>query len=301
MNPIWSGEMRLGINHHLLFPRSFDSAEAHSATLPQVLAMEPFEAVDLFLLYEGDAAERVVEQVQASGKEVIYNCPLMIGDGLNPHSFDAGVRSRTIERLYTHLNRAKRLGARKIVIASGVDPEPSAREAQAALFVDYIVQACAYAGPEVELLLEPFDRGIGKHLLIGPSMEARAVVEQVHALGALNFGILLDMGHVPIMNETFEHAAGVLGPYIRHVHLGNCVMRDSTNPLYGDMHPPWGYPGGENDGAEAARFLRALRSCGYLAPGKRPTVTLEMRPYPGMSEAESVAVFLEKLGQACCG
>jgi sugar phosphate isomerase/epimerase len=295
---IWSNDFRLGINHHLLYPQSFDSADIHSATLPVLLAMEEFEVVDMFLLYKGEAAEQVVEQVLASGKEVIYNCPLMLGDDLNPHSFDATVRGRTLEKLQHQLDRAKQLRAKKVVIASGIDPAPSSRKEQSELFVDYIVQACEYAGPELELLLEPFDRGIGKHLLIGPSIEARAIARQVHARGAMNFGILLDMGHVPIMNETFEHSAGILGPYIKHVHLGSCVMRDPTNPLYGDMHPPWGYPGGENDVEELTRFLRALRASGYLAPGKRPTVTFEMRPYPRMSEAASIEIFLEKLEQA---
>jgi sugar phosphate isomerase/epimerase len=289
--------MRLGINHHLLFPRSFESAETHIRTLPQVLAMDAFEVVDLFILDES-YLDRAAGLVAQSGKQAVYNCPLMTGPGFNPHSFDEAVRQTTLSEAKLHMDRAKLLGARMAVVASGSDPGEDDRAKQSILFADYVAELCRYAGPELELIIEPFDRSIGKRLLIGSTPEAAAIVELVRKLGVGNVGLLIDMGHVPLMEETFDFAIRHSAPYIRHVHLGSCVMNNPSDPLYGDMHPPWGYPGGENDVPELVQFLCGLFEVGYLGEGKRPTVTFEMRPYPNRSESASVALFIDKLEEA---
>jgi len=293
----WRDNSRLGINHHLLFPASFDSADVHLATLPVPLGMEVFSIVDC-MIPDARHEEQAVALIRASGKEAIYNCPLMTGPGLNPHGADESARARAEAEVRRHIDRAKRLGSRRMVVASGADPGPSLRAEETERFVSYMQRLCAYAGPELTLMIEPFDRSIGKNLLIGPTREAVSVVEEVRAAGFANVGILMDMGHVPLMEETFRHAVATAGSLIRHVHLGSCVKRDPADPLYGDMHPPWGYPGGENDVAETVEFLRCLGESGYFDGAEPASLTLEMRPYPGVSEPDSVAAMLRKLDEA---
>lgn len=291
---------QLGVNHHLLFPASFQSTSVHMDTLPIVLGMPAFELVDCFIPND-DIGEVEEPMIVASGKEPIYNCPLMVGATLNPHSPDSAIRMATRQEAFAHIDRAKRIGARKMVVASGVDPGVAERGRETKLFIDYMTELCEYAGPDLCLMIEPFDRSIGKNLLMGPTHEVVAVVETVKARGFENVGILMDMGHVPLMEESFAHAVATAGPHIRHVHLGSCVMRDPSDPLYGDMHPPWGYPGGENDVAEAVEFLRCLRDIGYFDGTEPATVTLEMRPYSDKIETDSVAIFLRKLDEALLG
>ncbi|MER3486117.1 MAG: xylose isomerase, partial [Chloroflexota bacterium] len=63
-------------------------------------------------------------------------------------------------------------------------------------------------------------------------------------------------------------------------------MRDRSHPAYGDQHPRFGVPGGENDVAELAAYLRALLKIGYFdkpLPTKRPVLTFEVKPMPGES------------------
>jgi sugar phosphate isomerase/epimerase len=290
--------MRLGINHHLLFPASFEDVIVHRETFPIALSLEAFEVIDMFIPVGGEVEREMTDLLLKSGKEAVYNCPLMVGDHLNPHSSEERIRQQTLETLYVHLDRAKRLKSKKVGVASGIDPGVLQRKEQTQWFVEYLVAACQYAAPELEVIIEPFDRSIGKNLLIGSSVEAREVVEAVQNRGHHNIGIMIDMGHIPIMGETFEHATKVLAPFIRHVHLGSCLINDRPDPLYGDMHPPWGYPGGENDVKETADFLECLFKEGILGEGKRPSITLEMRPYPGVSEVDSVNIFIEKLDEA---
>ncbi|WP_164821329.1 sugar phosphate isomerase/epimerase family protein [Paenibacillus koleovorans] len=297
MQESWRQYFRIGINHHLLFPDTFESVEAHLRSLPEVLAYPEFEVVDMFIPEEGNTAKLEGEYVARSGKEPVYNCPLMTGPGRNPHSPDPSVRLATQGEVIRHLRRAQQIGARKAVVASGANPRPEEREQQTAWFVDYLSVLCAVV-PDIELLIEPFDTSIGKNLLIGPTREAAEVVRQVKERGLSNIGLLIDMGHVPLMGETFAQSLQDGGAYVRHIHLGSCVMRNPANPLYGDMHPPWGYEDGEHDVPELIQFLKALFAAGYLGGAERPTVTLEMRPYPNLGERASVDIFLDKLEQA---
>lgn len=293
----WSTFVKLGINHHLLYPASMESSDVHRATLPELLRDDRFEVIDLFVPDEATFAEEA-PLIRASGKQVVYNCPLMNGEGRSPHSPDRDVRERTLQAVKRHVDRAVRLGADKMVVASGVDPGAEHRGRETDEFARYLQQLCAYAPDDLLLLIEPFDRSIGKNLLIGPTAEAARLVERVRGNGLANLGLLTDMGHVPLMEETFREAVRVSAPFLHHIHLGSCVMRDSNDPLYGDMHPPWGYPGGENDVAETAAFLEELFAAGYLGEGRRPTVTFEMRPYPGLTESESIELFLAKFNEA---
>ena len=150
----------------------------------------------------------------------------------------------------------------------------------------------------MQVLIEPFDRSIGKGFLIGPTAEAAEVVERVQQEGVNNVGLMLDMGHIPLLEEDIHRAFEISAPYLHHTHIGSCVKRDPNNEFYGDKHPPWGLEGGECDVPEVVEFFDAAFAVGYLRPGHRATVTLEMQPYPGLSADESIDIWLEKLDEA---
>jgi hypothetical protein len=57
-------------------------------------------------------------------------------------------------------------------------------------------------------------------------------------------------------------------------------------PLYGDLHPHFGFDGGVNGVDELAAFLRGLFDVGYLAENKghKPLVGFEVKPQgPGQT------------------
>jgi sugar phosphate isomerase/epimerase len=110
-----------------------------------------------------------------------------------------------------------------------------------------------------------------------------------------NFGILLDLSHLPLLGETFRHAVQTVAPYLRRVHLGNCVLKDPSHPRYGDRHPPFGIEGGEIDVPELTAFLRCLLQVGFLAEERRGSVLFEIAPWPPHREPDSVVA--ESLAQ----
>lgn len=295
----FSSYMKLGINHHLLFPEVFKDWNAHENTLVQVLSFREFEVIDLFLCPESPRLEREIKLIQNSKKEVVYNCPLFLDDNnLNPNSTDKDIHKATCRATLNYLQLARRIGARKIVVASGPDGGDECRQVETNRFKEYLYELCTAAKPEVKVLIEPFDRSIGKNLLVGPTREAVKLIKELREEGINNIGILIDMAHVSLLGETFEEALSLSTLYLEHIHLGNCVMKDPDSPYYGDTHPPLGIRGGENDIPELERFLRALVKVKYLNSKQRPTVTLEMRPYPDVELKTTIAILINKMEKA---
>ncbi|NMA23423.1 MAG: sugar phosphate isomerase/epimerase, partial [Spirochaetales bacterium] len=93
------------------------------------------------------------------------------------------------------------------------------------------------------------------------------------------FGLLVDLSHIPLLHETLEESILPVKEYITHAHMGNCVVKDPSLPGYGDVHPRFGFPGGENDVDELAAYLQLLLDIGFLNPEKRPIVSFEVKPF----------------------
>jgi sugar phosphate isomerase/epimerase len=135
---------------------------------------------------------------------------------------------------------------------------------------------------------------IDKCFLYGPTKVCADFV----AAGAENFGIELDLAHVPLMRESFEQAIRNAAPQLCRVHLGNCVLQDTTPPRYGDTHPPIGLPGGEIDTPQLVEILGLLLDVGFLGTEERGDLVFEMTPWPGKSVDETVADTFTRLDLA---
>ena len=48
---------------------------------------------------------------------------------------------------------------------------------------------------------------------------------------------------------------------------------------YGDVHPRFGFPNGENDVDEVVAFLRVLMQIGYLNEKDPPILSFEVKPF----------------------
>jgi sugar phosphate isomerase/epimerase len=104
-----------------------------------------------------------------------------------------------------------------------------------------------------------------------------------------NFGLMLDLSHLPLQGESPTYALGLARDHLVHAHIGNCVMKNAEHPAYGDNHPRFGCEDGENDVVELAEFLAELLNIGYLDPNKRPILSFEVAPMEGESAETVVA------------
>jgi len=294
----WRDVIRIGVNHHLLNYAVASDPWQHCETLESLFADDRFDVLDLWIPEEPAIAAREIAGCRASGKTIIYNIGTRSGKpSPHPASLDPETRAYSLAFYKQELDRAIEAGAVKVVTNSGADV-PGNRAAAVDALVSFYLDICRYVPEDVTVLIEPTDREISKRKLIGPSREAAALCERIHAAGCANFASMVDMGHVPLLGETIEQAFRASGRFVGHVHLGNCILRDQSHPLFGDKHVPWGLPGGEYDISDIAEAIGQAMAIGYLAPGNPGTVSFEMRPYPDCSPQESVDVFFAKLEDA---
>ncbi|MCX7015578.1 MAG: sugar phosphate isomerase/epimerase [Candidatus Sumerlaeota bacterium] len=281
---------RLGLVHHMVYPRSVEDPDEHARTLIDLLGRGDIETLDCCVPYGEERRRRVAAAARASGKQALafsnFLFPLRKLSFTSPAYYEqAQIRMLVSD----YVQQAAALGATGFVFASGGPTPAEATEAHYRAFADFCRWLCAELRPHgITAQLEPFDMTVDKKFLYGPTRQCVALIESMQP-DVDNFGIELDVAHLPLMGEDAEEAIRVVAPHLKRVHLGNCVLRDPSHPLYGDKHPPIGYPGGEIDTPETARILRRLLEIGYLSKEKRGDLVIEATPWPGRTVEESLA------------
>ena len=291
----WRDCLAIGLNHHLLYAdRSADPA-THCASLLTVLADPRLEVVDLWIPADPAIAEREIAACLASGKQIVYNVGSRKGKPSPvPASLDPDGKTYAVAFYLDELTRANAVRATKVVTNSGPD-NPGNRPAALGALASFYRQVCATVPATTLVLIEPTDRTVSKRKLLGPSAETATFCRDS---GIPNLASMVDMGHVPLLGETLAQAFTDTVPFVGHVHLGNCILRDRSHPMFGDKHVPWGVPGGEYGLEGIVEFFRAAFACGYLGEGKRPTVSFEMRPHPELGPERSLDRFFAEFEEA---
>lgn len=285
----------LGVNHQFLYPESITDAAAHTETLKRAVGLDLIDALDCWV-WRGARAREEISILQDCGKVINYNIGDRAGEiPLFICSPDKAERVRAYDTLMREIEYALAVGSKKIVFGSGPDLAED-RDGAKERLGELIVTISKQIPRDVVLALEPTDRDIDKHFLLGPLDETVAFIKAWRRY-ARNLGLLLDMCHVPLMHETLESAMDKVDDTLVHIHLGNCVIKDKNDEFYGDKHIPWGYNGGEYGETEGEGFLMMLKERGYFDT-KGATVSFEMRPYDGCGSEESLKRFVEVWNRA---
>jgi sugar phosphate isomerase/epimerase len=278
----------------LFLPTAYPESAAGGAALLDALLKtatdEFFGAVELGAVSDAGMRQEARGILDASHMDVIFAAQLAILDQqLNLNAEEERERERAVEVCRAQIDQAYDLGARILTVISGPDPgAQDARERQYRLLGDSLKQLCAYAQERaldyiLAITLEPQDRKIEKKRLAGPTREAANVVETVKAEYS-NIGLTLDLSHYALLGETISDMIIEGSEYLIHTHCGNCVVGDKSHPAYGDQHPYFGIPGGENDVDQVRLFLEALVYGGYFAksvPTTMPVVSIQIKPTAG--------------------
>jgi len=271
--------MKVGIVHFMAFPECTKGEGPIYDTLTKIVEDDFFSSVEVTWIKDPAERKRVRSLLAASQMAVGYGAqpPLLMGK-LNLNSFDAGERQKAIDQVKACTDEAAEIGAKAIAVLSGPDPGEKRDEAFR-LLVDSLHQLAAYAKDKgLRFILESFDSKYDKKCLIGPAKDALALSKAMKK-DFPDFGIMVDLSHLPIQDESPKKSLGTLKKmHIAHIHIGNAVKQQGHS-LYGDLHPRFGTPGGENDVPQLVDFLKALFEIEYLGKGKRPIVAFEVKPY----------------------
>lgn len=277
--------LKLGVVHFMAFPQCIKGEGPILETIEKIANDPDFQAIEISWIKDDAARGKAADLLSASGLAVFYGAqPRLLTQKLNLCDLDAAHRKTAVEEIKRGVDEAVQLRALGIAVLSGKDCAAADRAAATSRLVESLQEIADYAGAKgLQLTLETFDRaGYAKNCLIGPTTEA---VELADRVNRKNFGLMLDLSHMPLLEETPEQMLGGGKKHLRHIHIGNCVKRISTHPAYGDEHPRFGIPEGENGVPEVKAFLAELFRIGYLAANKptRPVVSFEVKPMAGES------------------
>jgi sugar phosphate isomerase/epimerase len=279
MNEPIHSYMKVGLVHFMAYPSVIKGEGPIEETFRKIALDEYFEAVEVTWIRDADVRKRVKKMIDTSHISVAYcGHPRQLTTGLNINDLDESARQKTLATLREGIDEAYELGADCFSFLSGKYEESTLEQAYKALLAS-TKELCTYAKSmgNIQVALEVFDYDIDKKALIGPVALAKRFAEEMTA-ESNNFGLMVDLSHIPLLHETCVESLVPIKEYIVHAHMGNCFMKEKTDPAYGDAHPRFGYPGSENDVDELVEYLRLLKSIGFLNKEKRPIVSFEVKP-----------------------
>ncbi|QGF23361.1 sugar phosphate isomerase/epimerase family protein [Raineyella fluvialis] len=285
--------MKVGLIHFMAYPQTIGGDGPVFDTMAEVVRDEYFECIEITRVNDPDEAARVRDLLASSGMAVGFGAqPIELRGGLNLNSFDDEERCRAIEALKGAVDSAYYFGAKKLGFLSGKKPAERQDDALQ-LLADAIIEVGQYARSKGDLVLslETFDDSTDKKALIGTNRLAAELSKEVRKQ-LPDFGLMIDLSHLPMQGETVREALTVAADQINHAHIGTCVISDPNDPLYGDKHPRFLHPKSENGVPEVREYLAGLFDIGYLtedAP-ERNIVSFEVMPAPGTFETSQSVV-----------
>lgn len=272
--------MQVGLIHCMAYPETIRGEGPILETVKRIAADDYFTAIEVTQIKDDIVRQEVKKVLETANMSVAFSAQsMLLTRGLNINDLDEEGRKKAVDILKVGIDQAYELGAKGFAFLSGNYQEETKEESYQAL-IKSTKEICEYAKSKgnMPVILEVFDYDIDKKSLIGPVDLAKRYVEEIK-LEYPNFGLMVDLSHIPMLRETVEESILPIKEHIVHAHMGNCVIKDPSLPGYGDLHPRFGFPGGENDVDELEEFLRVLMDIGFISQEKRPIVSFEVKPF----------------------
>ena len=288
MNESMYRYMKVGLIHFMAYPSTMKGEGPILQTIKNIATDSYFNAIELSWIKDKDERKQVKKLLESSHMAVAYGAqPRLLTTGLNINDLDEAGRSLAVATLKEGIDEAYEIGAVGLAFLSGKYEEAS-KDASFQALLKSTRELCAYAKSKGSLRIvhEIFDYDIDKKSLIGPAELAKRYAEEIRR-DYDNFGLMVDLSHLPLIRESAEQAILPIKEYIVHAHMGNCVVKSPELPAYGDAHPRFGFPGGENDVEELTDYLKVLKDIGFLNEVNPPIVSFEVKPF-GEEDSEVV-------------
>lgn len=256
--------MKYGICLTPVYPRAIHDSAYMLQLIEKVRQEKLFDCAEIY--FEGSEGEekRIGKALAEAGLESVYLGGLPIKrDGIDISSPDESDRKKGVEGCKRHIDYALRMGCSRIVIGSGPDWKgENCREGIIRQMQKSLGELDAYTrGTALEVSLEPFPVKTEPWLAVG---DTGLVFDIFHSGNFKNVGITFDTSHISQLGEKIEDSFQTLKPWIHHMHLANCVMKDRESPLFGDKHPLFSQEGGDFTIEAICGFHNKAASEGWL-------------------------------------
>jgi len=271
---------QIGLIAFMAYPAMLKGEEPAALDCVRKIALDDyFDAIELTWIKDPEIRKNVSKLLNVAHMKVCYGAqPRLLTTGLNPNHIDEDERKKAESTLIEAIDEAEQLGAKGIAFLAGKWRPETKEQAYRQLLVT-TRNLCDYAKTKkMTVELEVFDFDIEKASLIGPAPYAAQFAAEMRTTHH-NFGLLIDLSHIPMTYETPEFVVRTLRPYITHLHIGNTVCKDSSAEGYGDQHQRFGFPSGSNDTAELLEFLRILKNEGFMNAADPMVLSFEVKPW----------------------
>jgi sugar phosphate isomerase/epimerase len=288
MKEPWQPHLQLGVVHNMAFPECLGGDGPQLETLQQICYDPFFDAVDVGPMNDPAVRRACANLLRDCQMTVTFACqPVILRHNLDLNAADPAERAKAVRGVSDLFEQARELGAGRIALMSG--KAALAQRQAAERLIDSLRQLCQAARARVglPLMLEIFDYDMDKKALVGTCATAAAVAEAVRR-DFPDFGLLHDLSHIYLCHENPAEHMPQIREHLVAVHMGSSVS-DRKHPLFGDTHPLFGMPGGDNDVQELRAFLKTLFDISFLRPGRRPVCGFEVKPPAAVAPQTAIA------------
>ncbi len=283
----------IGLIHFMAYPSTIKGEGPILETLAKICEDDYFTLVETTWMKDPEVRRAARAMLKQSGMKYCYGAqPTLLTQKLNLNDPDESGRKKAVAQIKESIDEAAEMECAGLAFLSGKDPGDADRARGMELLYESVKEICDYATTrgDMPIVLETFDRvDYGKNTIIGPTREAVRFAEKVRK-DYENFGLMLDLSHLPLLGETPTEMVGSAKGVLVHIHIGNCVMQDPNHPAYGDEHPCFGIEGGENGVEELAAFLEALLKFGYLDGKTIKPVSFEVKPVAQFGDTSEIVI-----------
>ena len=272
--------MKVGLVHFMAYPTTIKGEGPVVETIKKLALDDYFTAIEITTIKDKGERQKVKQMLETSHMTVAYGAqPRLLTTGLNINDLNEEGRQKALANLKEGIDEAYEIGASGFAFLSGKYEEATKEESYQAL-IKSTNEICAYVKSkgDMKVALEVFDYDVDKKSLIGPAALTLRYAKEIRQQHP-HFGLMVDLSHIPLIHETIEESLLPVKDYIIHAHIGNCVVKKADMPAYGDMHPRFGFPNGENDVDQVVDYLRVLMQIGFINDKKPPIVSFEIKPF----------------------
>ncbi|MDF2674123.1 MAG: xylose isomerase protein barrel [Clostridiales bacterium] len=272
--------VKVGLINFMAYPSTMQGEGPILETVKKTLMDDYFDCIELTHIKDSEVRKQVKRMIEVSKISAAYGAqPNLLSTGRNINDINEERRKEAVEFLKSRIDEAIEIGAEGFAFLSGKYEEKTKEEAYQAL-VKSINELCEYARNKssIKVALEVFDFDVDKKSLIGPVAITKRLAEEVCPNNS-NFGLMVDLSHLPLLRETARESLYPIKDYIIHAHIGNAVSKFPSLEAYGDTHPRFGFPNSDNDVEELTEFLKVLFEIGYLNDKKRKIISFEVKPW----------------------
>ena len=280
----------------MAYPEMTTDDNKYLEKIEKIASDEFFNFIEICHIENIAIREKVKKILEIANIRVGFDAhTVILPNNLSINASEEQNRRNALTMLKSLIDEAYFFNAEGITILSGFKPQKENMDIEIKKSIQSLRELCDYSlvkseelkAKPIDVVVETFDdKEYAKNRLIGPTELSVNIAKEVKK-DFDNFGLLIDLSHLPILKEDFNKSLSIAKDFIKAIHIGNCILRDKNHPLFGDNHPRFCIKDGENDIKVLADFIKALINIDYF---KKPANTLIFEVKPISSEDPEITI-----------